>query len=240
MIGWLRRADTPPTVVVGERELPLAIRHHARATRLTLRLAPDGSEVRVTVPRWVRTAEALSFARSRQGWLAQQLARVPQQAPPAPGGTVQYRGAALPIDWHAAHPRTPRMMEGALRCGGPADTLVPRLARWLAQEAEQLLAADLRHYCARACVPLPALRLSRAQRRWGSCSTGGTVRINWRLVQAPDHVRRSVVAHEVAHLLHFNHSPAFHAALERLYDDDLMAADGWLKAHGRGLYSAFG
>ena len=38
-------------------------------------------------------------------------------------------------------------------------------------------------------------------------------RINWRLVMAPDPVRRSVVAHEVAHLVHFDHSPAFHALL---------------------------
>jgi len=192
------------------------------------------------VPRRVPTAEVLAFARSRQDWLAQQLARVPSHAPPAPGGTLHYRGAALPIDWHAAYSRTPRVEAEVLRCGGPAETLAPRLGRWLAAEAEQLLAADLSHYCNRAGVTAPALRLSRAQRRWGSCSTGGIVRINWRLVQAPDHVRRSVVAHEVAHLLHFDHSPAFHAALARLYDGDLKAADGWLKAHGRTLYSAFG
>ena len=41
--------------------------------------------------------------------------------------------------------------------------------------------------------------MSRAQRRWGSCSDRKAIRINWRLVQAPDFVRRSVVAHEVGH-----------------------------------------
>jgi predicted metal-dependent hydrolase len=66
------------------------------------------------------------------------------------------------------------------------------------------------------------------------------VRINWRLVQAPDAVRRSVVAHEVAHLVHFDHSPRFHALLGEIFDDDLPAAERWLKAHGRGLYAAFG
>ncbi|WP_347302258.1 M48 family metallopeptidase [Croceibacterium sp. TMG7-5b_MA50] len=239
MIDWLRRAP-PSTITLGDRELPLVVRHLQRATRLTMRLAPDGSEVRVTVPRWVSATDAAAFARSRQGWLQQQLARVPRHAPPVPGGTLLLRGAALPIDWHPAHPRSVRLTDDAVRCGGPADTLALRLARWLGAEAERLLTADLAHYCARAGVPVPALRLSRAQRRWGSCSTGGTVRINWRLVQAPDQVRRSVVAHEVAHLLHFDHSPAFHAALHRLYDGDLPAADAWLKAHGRTLYAAFG
>ena len=86
----------------------------------------------------------------------------------------------------------------------------------------------------------PALRLSRALRRWGSCSGKGCIRINWRLVQAPDHVRRSVVAHEVAHLVHFDHSPAFRALLAQLFEGDLAAADDWLRREGRGLYAAFG
>jgi predicted metal-dependent hydrolase len=89
-------------------------------------------------------------------------------------------------------------------------------------------------------IALPDLRLTRAQRRWGSCSTSGTVRINWRLVQAPDRVRRSVVAHEVAHCLHFDHSPAFHAELARLFEGDVAEADRWIKAHGRSLYASFG
>ena len=56
----------------------------------------------------------------------------------------------------------------------------------------------------------------------------------------PDAVRRSVVAHEVAHLVHFDHSPAFRALLDGLFEGDLEAADQWLRREGRGLYAAFG
>ena len=87
--------------------------------------------------------------------------------------------------------------------------------------------------------------LSLAQKRWGSCSDGGAsgqrrIRINWRLVQAPDFVRRSVAAHEVAHLVHFDHSPAFHALLGGIFEGDVAQADRWLKENGRSLYTAFG
>ena len=246
MIEWLRRAGPgnpghgEQVVDVAGRALPLRIRRHARATRMTMRLAPDGSEVRITLPQWGRSGDAMSFVHSRKDWLAQQLARVPQAAPPAPGGTLLYRGTPHPIDWHAAHPRSPRLHEGRLCCGGPAEGLPGRLARWLAAEGQRLMSDDLAFYCARGGVAVPALRLSSAKRRWGSCSSSGTVRINWRLVQAPDAVRRSVVAHEVAHLLHFDHSPAFHSTLAGLFEGDLPAADRWLKAHGRGLYASFG
>ena len=107
-------------------------------------------------------------------------------------------------------------------------------------EAQRLLEADVAFYCERAGLTVPPLKLSRAQRRWGSCSDRKAIRINWRLVQAPDAVRRSVVAHEVAHLVHFDHSRRFHALLAEIFDDDLPAAERWLKAHGRRLYASFG
>ena len=244
MIDWLLRKTEDPTVTIAGRELPLAIRRHPRATRLTMRLAPDGSEVRITLPRWGRTSDAMVFASKRVDWLEQQLAAVPAALPPAPGGTVQHRGRTVLIEWKPAGARKPKLAGDRLHLGGPWETVPSRVRRWLEAEALHLLCGDLSHYCARAGVPLPQLRLSRATRRWGSCSgtneAGACIRINWRLVQAPDEIRRSVVAHEVAHLVHFDHSPAFRALLGELFEGDLKAADSWLKREGRGLYGAFG
>ncbi|MWV29079.1 M48 family metallopeptidase [Aurantiacibacter rhizosphaerae] len=244
MINWLRDDHQNPAICVGDTSLPINIRRHARAKRLTMRLAPDGSEVRVTLPTWGRTADALSFAKARTQWLATQLAKVPQRVAIVDGQQISYRGNSLRIEWDASLGRKPVLQAAVLRIGGPAEGLEGRVRRWLEAEALRLCSQDLAYYCDRADLPCPSLRLSRAQRRWGSCSgdrrTGRCIRINWRLVMAPDHVRRSVVAHEVAHLVHFDHSPAFHALLEDLFEGPLTAADGWLKRDGRTLYAAFG
>lgn len=240
MIDWLRREALAPDIEIAGRTVPISIRRNARARRLTLRLAPDGSEVRVTLPRWCASREALAFVHARSDWLAEQFGKVPARRLPAPGGTLLYRGQELVIDWQPGGRRTPLVDGERVVVGGAEDSLAPRLRRWLEREAVRLLEQDLSCFAGRAAIAVPALRLTRAQRRWGSCSTSGTVRINWRLVQAPDFVRRSVVAHEVAHCLHFDHSPAFHAALARIFDGDIAAADAWIKAHGRSLYAAFG
>jgi predicted metal-dependent hydrolase len=240
MIDWLRRRTADPTIALGEREVPVAIRRHQRARRMTLRLAPDGSEVRLTIPQWGRTAEALEFAARRRDWLEAQMAKLPQAAPPLPGGTIAFRGSMLAIEWAPKAPRRPVVDGEAIRLGGPETGLARRLQRWLESEALALMGADLADYCAAAGRPAPLLRLSRAQRRWGSCAGDGTIRVNWRLVQAPDHVRRSVVAHEVAHLVHVDHGPAFHAFLREIYEGEIGEADRWLKQHGRGLYATFG
>jgi predicted metal-dependent hydrolase len=71
--------------------------------------------------------------------------------------------------------------------------------------------------------------------RWGSCSSTARLSFSYRLIFAPKEVMEYVVAHEVAHLRHMNHSPAFWNAVEFLcpqYD----AAKDWLKLHGKDLY----
>jgi len=165
MIDWLRREAIEPEIELGDRTLPIDLIRNRRAKRLTLRLAPDGSAVRITLPR--------------------------------------------------------------------------RLQRWLEAEALRLFAADARDYCTAAGLDTASVKLTRARKRWGSCSSEGVLRLNWRLVQAPDAIRRSVVAHEVAHLVHFDHSPAFHALLGELYEGDIDQANRWLSRHGRELYAAF-
>lgn len=244
MLDWLRRSPADPVLELAQGPLPITIRRHARATRLTMRLAPDGSEVRITLPRWGSTRDALAFAAERTSWVEAQLARLPQVVEVAPGMQLAFRGQPVLLDWQAKAPRRPQLAGETLQLGGPHSSVAPRVRRWLEGEALRHLADDLAFYCNRADQPTPQLRLSRAQRRWGSCTgeraTGRCIRINWRLIMAPDPVRRSVVAHEVAHLTHFDHSPGFYALLDRLYESDLAEADHWLKREGRSLYAAFG
>lgn len=63
------------------------------------------------------------------------------------------------------------------------------------------------------------LKLSNARTRWGSCTRDGVVRLNWRLVQASIAEIDYVLAHELAHLLHMNHSAGFWEELRRLYPE---------------------
>jgi predicted metal-dependent hydrolase len=241
MLDWLRRSprDTPAVEIAG-RSLPVEIRRLAHARRLTLRLAPDGTAVRMTVPTWAPTREALDFARSRADWLEAQLGKLPAPTLLAPGAVLRWRGGERVLHHSPDAPRRVKLTETAIHLGGPGESLPTRLRRWMQGEARALFAADLADYAPAAGVAPPPLALTNAQRRWGSCSARGEVRLNWRLIMAPDTVRRSVVAHEVAHLVHFDHSARFHALLAEIYDGDLPAADAWLKRHGRSLYAPLG
>lgn len=251
MIDWLKTSSIMPKAELdleldlGGAVVPITLKRHSTAKRLTMRLAPDGSEVRITMPKWARTAEAVSFARSRQSWLADQHAKIPVRHALGSGSTFPFRGREVTVHWDRSAPRKPSLEGDTLTAGGLSEGLEARLQRFLEKEALALFETDIADYTAAASLDPVPVGLSRAQRRWGSCSDGGAkgtkrIRLNWRLIQAPDPIRRSVAAHEVAHLVHFDHSPAFHALLGDIYEGDIKAADRWLKANGRALYRHFG
>ena len=77
--------------------------------------------------------------------------------------------------------------------------------------------------------------------RWGSCSSQGRIRLSWRLILAPPEVRRYVVAHEVAHLVHLDHGREFKALEARLFgpgpgrgESELRRVGPRLRRVGRG------
>jgi predicted metal-dependent hydrolase len=74
-----------------------------------------------------------------------------------------------------------------------------------------------------------------ADTRWGSCSSAGRIRYSWRLILAPPHARRYVVAHEVAHMLHMNHGADFRALERELFGGDIDAAKLLLRRIGSRL-----
>lgn len=74
-------------------------------------------------------------------------------------------------------------------------------------------------------------RLSSARTRWGCCTARDTIRLSWRLIFLDDGLASYVIAHELAHLVHLNHSKAFWKEVERLCPD-WRAQRARLKATG--------
>lgn len=70
--------------------------------------------------------------------------------------------------------------------------------------------------------------------RWGSCSSRGTIALNWRLVLMPVFVSDYIILHELMHLRQPNHSRAFWREVATVCPD-WREAERWIKTHGRDL-----
>lgn len=72
------------------------------------------------------------------------------------------------------------------------------------------------------------IKFSNAGTRWGSCSNNGNINISWRLCMCPEDIIFSILVHELAHTIHFNHSKNFYELVDSI-DDNRIKSDKWLK-----------
>ena len=213
----------------GEWPWPLVVNVDPRARRLKLRLDPRRRRLVLTCPPRTSRRAALDWAARQRDWAASEIARIPAGEPLEPGATIPFAGGEVRLEWDSAAPRAPILSDGTLTFGGPAESFDSRVRRWLRAEALRLLSADTAEAAARAEVTVVSVSVGDADTRWGSCSSAGAIRYNWRLVLAPPAVRRWVVAHEVAHRVHMNHGPAFKRLEQDIYGGDVAAARSELR-----------
>jgi predicted metal-dependent hydrolase len=209
---------------------------HPTARRMRLVIDPRTGRTRLTIPKRASERKALAWAAEHAAWLAAERARLPQPRPFVNGATIPFGDGTLTIAWMPGPSRLVRHDGDRLILSGPSETLARRVETWLRREALRLLSEDTAHYAARAGVTVSKVAVGDAIGRWGSCASTGAIRYSWRLVMAPQAVRRATAAHEVAHRLHMNHSPAFHAAVAALYGRAPDAERAWLRTHGTALH----
>jgi predicted metal-dependent hydrolase len=219
---------------LGARRIPLLVRRSRRARRINLRIDAAEARVELVLPSWVGLAQGLSFAQGNARWVERQLSRVPPRLVFADGVQVPVSGATLTIR-HVSDRRGPVTRAGDdLLVGGDPAHVARRVRDWLKGQARRELAALAHEFAARVGRPIAAIRLTDPRTRWGSCSADGTLALSWRLILAPAEICRYVVAHEVAHLAHLNHSMRFWRLVGELVGD-VARPRAWLARNGAAL-----
>jgi predicted metal-dependent hydrolase len=205
-------------VHLGDRIVAFEIRQKG-VRRLSMTIDERG--LRVNAPRQVSLAEIEKFLHANDEWILRKLDEYARR-----GGARHLRirdGVGVPLLGGEA---TVRVVPGANRVRWEGDSLVlaarpgadlDALAkRALQQRALEHFRHRTDHYAERLKLPAPAVALSSARTRWGSCSRKTGIRLNWRLIHLPVELGDYVVAHEVAHLIQMNHGPRFWAVVEGL------------------------
>jgi predicted metal-dependent hydrolase len=244
--GRLRAAPAEPETLlvdIGERIASVRLKRDRRARRLTLRIPVASEPPVLTVPVRTRPDAVRAFLEAHRGWLADRLADRPVPTPFREGTVVPVRGVdhVVVLDGSlrgrtrlaSADEDVPRLL-----VGGAPEHVGRRVRDFLRAEATSDLKLAVGRHAATLGARPTSIRIRDTVSRWGSCSADGSLSFSWRLVMAPPTVLDYLAAHEVAHLLEMNHSPAYWRIVDRLFPAH-RAARAWLKREGARLH-AFG
>ena len=233
------KAKTAELAITG-LSMPIEVRRHPSARRLTLRISQTRRTVIVTLPQRCRLDEAGLFVSRHIDWVRERLGDLPDPIPFGCGIEIPIRGVPHLVRFIGPQRAGPvvRITTGRkpeLHVKGRPEHAPRRLKDWMIEQARLDLEDRVAFHT--QFLGLRARRISVRDQasRWGSCSTTGLLSFSWRLILAPPFVLDYVAAHEVAHLAEMNHGPRFWALVARTMPD-MRAAKSWLHTHGLQLH----
>jgi predicted metal-dependent hydrolase len=217
----------------------VALKRLTSARRFTLRVRGATRDVVLTMPARSSLKSAREFAERHAAWIGARLARLPRPVTFEPHSAAPLRG----IDHRIIHRPGARGVVwverdelGPTICvAGDLAHVARRVADFLKREARRDLETAVARYSKSLGVEARRITLRDTTSRWGSCSSTGALNFSWRLILAPSFVLDYLAAHEVAHFVHMNHSPAFWKITKRLFPETDRAEE-WLKNHGADLH----
>lgn len=220
-----RHPDADREVRLGQARVLYRLRR-ARRKSIGFTISPEG--LTVSAPRWVPHGAIDRALQGKADWilrkLAEQQTRGERQAATriawVDGGELPFMGQPLRLRLGAG---VTRHTDGELALALPPLATPAQLRDavqgWLQREARRDFTARCAQFAPQLGVQPARLTLSSARTRWGSASTDGVVRLNWRLIHLAPALIDYVVVHELAHLHEMNHSPAFWAHVARALPD---------------------
>lgn len=200
------------------------VSYTVRPARRRLSLSIDERGLRVSLPRGIPRAEVDAFIRRHGEWVLNKLdeyssRQVRRQLMLHDGQRLPLLGGEVVLRIGAGNNRF-RWYDSLLELQARPQADIDALTRRALQtKALEVFAQRLQHFAGLGGYELPALSLSSARTRWGSCSSESGIRLNWRLIHLPLDLIDYVVCHELAHLRQMNHSPRFWAEVGKLCSD---------------------
>lgn len=226
------------------QDIPYVLKRSPKRRSIGLRIDPAG--LTVSVPIRLSRQDWENALQQKSAWILSRLEHMRTHATPPfaweTGQMLPFLGSPIELAVEPGSIRIrPVLSEGLLRVTLPASyenlDLKKRVLHWYRSEALVFFQQRVVAYARQLGVEISSLDLSNARTRWGSCTSAGGIRLNWRLIKAPPPVIDYVVAHELAHRIEMNHSPAFWRIVAELCPDYLqLRAD--LKRHAA-LYYQF-
>ena len=240
-----------PTFQIGRKEIPYELRRSATASERRITITPGHVEVMALTSD--NDGDIAGFLERKRQWVfntVREMERITASRHSVPrfmtGSKIPYRGRNMPLTVRRSDAER---MEIAYRNGfivdlpawaeGDTDNLVAsELKLWFKQRARLDVKEIADSYGKRFGLAPRSIRTADFSSGWGSCGPEGNILINWHLIFAPRKVLEYVVAHELAHLRHRSHGPAFLGFVRSILPqcDD---AEAWLAKHQAAISANF-
>ncbi len=225
------------TLQISDLSINIQVRENPRSKRLSLRLHPSQNMIYLTRPSHAMPHEIMAFIEKSRGWLLKVCSHLEQNTPLVQGNQIPILGVPHLIRYSYQESPSVTADNQVIEVKGFDPIIVPGLTKdWLRSHIYKYVTETSQKFAAQIGKQVTSINIKDTSSRWGSCSRDGNLAYSWRLVFAGLEVAEYVCAHEVAHLIEMNHSPAFWSIVKDLCPQ-FKHHRRWLKEHGKILFT---
>jgi predicted metal-dependent hydrolase len=215
----------------------------SRRSSFTIQINDRGKVV-VRAPLTASDTDIHSLVARKRSWIESKLQLVEQRRRHMKDRTFRegdrylYLGKYYPLRIQREPARGPklRLIEGCFLLNSHERHRARELMiAWYRQRAKTRLIKLVDRYTRASGLTYNRVRITGAQKRWGSCTSTGNLNFSYRIIMAPEEVICYVVVHEIAHLREANHSHRFWNLVEEIMPE-YRKYRSWLAEKGYRLY----
>ena len=221
----------PSNIYHKGHKIPLRVRYNSNAKQIILRVDHKYDGALITLPPLTSKSDGLLFVKERAGWLVKQLTALPQKKQLIPGQWLPLLGKKFQICHRPDLKVGVQLIETQIIVSGQLEYLERRVFDWLKKYAKEIISPKANEMASRLGRKINRISIRDTKSRWGSCSHHGNLSFCWRLIMTPESVLNYVIAHEVSHLVHMDHSKEFWS-LVKTFDVDPENSRIWLRHNG--------
>lgn len=212
----------------------LRVNINGRARRMALRVDPRSRLIHLVIPKRASLKAAFAFAEENREWIREKLRELPRLVPFEDGAVIPVLGRdrQIVVLYNPALRLTDiQLKKDEILVLTNKEDPSARIRRFLIDLAKERISEIAEEKAAGIRRRIADIQVRDTQSRWGSCSEDAKLSFSWRLIFAPPKAMDYVIGHEVAHLLHLDHSENFWNACEKLCRD-YDFGKGWMRDHG--------
>lgn len=212
-----------------------------RAKRLSLRVDQSAGVIKLTIPKWTTKWKIERFLNAHEGWITEKSTLLLPKIKIQHGAQILFQGVEhkIVIEHHTKRTTEILTNDSLILIKTNRDDITNNLKRWMIDECRKVIEPIAQEKATRIGKTISKIDLRDTKSRWGSCSTDKRLMLSWRLIMAPPEILDYVVAHEVAHLKHMDHSRKFWDVCYDLTEGDATHARQWLRDNGNQLLRWF-
>ena len=189
----------------------------------------------VSIPRHISFNDGFTFAQENSNWLIEQYNEMMPIIIIENGANIYFEGKKRKLIYLNDQKSNVELINKSIIITNNRNAHQKIFYKWIQKRIFEKTKKTVFNFSKDLNVKIRNIKLSSSFSYWGSCNSNNDININWRLAFSPPEVLEYIIAHEMCHLVEFNHSKKFWKLVDKLILKR-KNKEIWLKKNGNYLY----